>query len=59
MLRETRETIQTQETLINLATKPLPSLPKNQNKFQRLGKKVKSKLQQMAKLVKREKSKSN
>jgi hypothetical protein len=52
LLKEARETIQMQERLINLANNPLP---KKQNKFQKLGTKIKSKLQQITKSLKKEK----
>lgn len=52
MLIKADRTIKTQETLLNLAYKDLPLLPKKLTKIQRLGVKVKSKFSQLAEKVK-------
>ena len=45
-------TIQIQETLLNLADKPLPPLPKKQNRFQCLGTGIKVKAQKLVEKIK-------
>ncbi|KAG9287628.1 hypothetical protein G9A89_023978 [Geosiphon pyriformis] len=48
LLAKAKQIIQEQEALLNLHEKPLPSLPKKQNKFKLLGTKIKNKFSQLA-----------
>jgi len=52
LIKELRRVIKEQETTICLINKPLPSLPKERNKFQKLGTKIRIKTQQLAEKVK-------
>ncbi len=49
LLKDARKTIEEKELELYLANKPLPSLPKKRNKFQKLGTKIKTKFQQLIK----------